>query len=217
MVGPAGHPSLTDMRLLRSILLSLLGPAATACGTNTYVVASWKDPAVQQIAFRKVVAVAPNRDPAIRRAMEDQLVDEISPTAQAVPSYTLFSDADIGNEAAVRQRVRDLGFDGAVVMRVVAVSKEHTWVPGMYSGAYYAYGGWPLYGYGGWPMYDPGYLRTDTVVRVQTSVYSLRDDRIVWASTSKTIDPGNVRKLVDKVARAVGKEMKKQGLIVDGD
>jgi hypothetical protein len=78
-------------------------------------------------------------------------------------------------------------------------------VPGTYAGPYWAFGGWP--------MYDYGYVQTDTVVRVDTNIYSVPDNRLVWASASKTFNPGSARKLVDSVAKAVAKEMKKEGLV----
>jgi hypothetical protein len=71
----------------------------------------------------------------------------------------------------------------------------------------------PYYAYGGWPAYDPGYVRVDTYVRVETNVYSLPDDRLVWASASRTENPGSVRSLVSDTAKAVAKSMRSQGLV----
>jgi hypothetical protein len=90
-------------------------------------------------------------------------------------------------------------------MRVVAVEREATWAPGTWTGTYYAYGGWPAY--------YSGDVQVDTYVRVETNVYSVPDDRLVWASASETTNPSSVRSLVEKTAKAVADEMRKQGLL----
>jgi hypothetical protein len=177
-----------------------------ACA-STSIIATWKDPAANQVHFNRVLVVVPSRDPALRRSAEDELARRIraAEAAQAVPSYTVLSDQEVADREHLKEKVRQLGFDGLVVFRVAAVDKEATWVPGTYWG--------PYYGFGGWPVWDPGYIRTDTVVQVETDVYSTTDDRLIWAARSKTYDPRSMKQLVDEVTKAVSKQMKKQGLI----
>ena len=61
-------------------------------------------------------------------------------------------------------------------------------------------------------MYDPGYLRTDTIVRVETLIYDLRADKLIWAGMSESTNPDSVESLI-KLTSAAAAEMKKQGLI----
>jgi hypothetical protein len=175
----------------------------SACA-STSLVSTWRDPAVSSIHFDKVLVVMPSRDPAQRHSAEDELVRQLAP-GRATPSYTLFRENELGDREGLKQRAHEMGFDGLVVFRIAQVEKEATWVPGSYWGPYYAIGGWPYW--------DPGYVRTDTVVYVETDVYSVGDDRLVWAARSKTYDPRSLRSLVDEVSKSVSKQMKKQGLI----
>jgi hypothetical protein len=191
------------MRPHRFTLLSLVALLASACA-STQLVSTWKEPGTGSVYFRNVIAVAPVKDPAVRRALEDELSKDLINT-HAVPSYTVLSDEELKDPEKLKEKVAALGFDGMVVFRIVSVDKEATWVPGTYAGPYWAFGGWP--------MYDYGYVQTDTVVRVDTNVYSVGDNRLVWASTSKTFNPGSAKKLVDSVAKAVAKEMKREGLV----
>jgi hypothetical protein len=190
-------------RILRLVLFPALLAVAAACA-QTSIVATWKEPGAGPVRFNRVLVMAPSADSALRRTIEDELARRLR-TGQATPSYTIFSDEELKDREAVQARAAQMGFDGVVVFRVVSVDRQATWVPGTYWGPYYAFGGWPVY--------DPGYVRTDTVVRVDTDVYSARDRRLIWASTSKTYDPSSVRKLVDEVTTAVTKQMRKQGLI----
>lgn len=62
-------------------------------------------------------------------------------------------------------------------------------------------------------VHSPGYLQTDTLLSVEALVYSLARDKLLWASTSRTTDPGGIDNLVTEVADATAKEMTKQGLL----
>lgn len=44
-------------------------------------------------------------------------------------------------------------------------------------------------------------------------MYSLDRDKLLWASTSRTINPKDLDSLVNEVAAATAKEMVKQGLL----
>jgi hypothetical protein len=51
------------------------------------------------------------------------------------------------------------------------------------------------------------------VVAVETLIYSLKDDKLLWAGTSRTTNPDTLSDLVTEVADAVAKQAAKQGLI----
>ena len=53
----------------------------------------------------------------------------------------------------------------------------------------------------------------DTLVSVETTVYSLDRDELIWSGTSRTTNPENLADLVKEVADATVKEMVKQGLL----
>ena len=61
--------------------------------------------------------------------------------------------------------------------------------------------------------YQPTRVRTDTIVSVETLVYSLKSDELLWASTSRTTNPRDLAALVREVADATAREMATQGLL----
>jgi hypothetical protein len=66
---------------------------------------------------------------------------------------------------------------------------------------------------GGFVGYDAGYLRNETKVLVETLVYDLRTDKLVWVGLSDTTNPKEIDALIKSLVKAAGAEMKKQGLI----
>jgi hypothetical protein len=193
----------------------LLGLAALAVGcATTQIQSSWTDPSADSIHFDKVVVFALAKDPATRRIAEDELVRG-SPSGRVVASYTFVPDAQLGDVAAVKREVLARGFDGAVVMRPVGTETRQTVVPGAplppFGSPYTNL--WGYYGYG-WPgAYAPDTVRTDRYVEIETLVYSVPADKLLWGARSETMNPASVNELVDDVAKAVREDLRKKGLI----
>jgi len=124
--------------------------------------------------------------------------------------------ADHGNGDYARSRLKEAGVDGVVVMRAVGKDQRVSYQPGGTSfntfGSYYG-GFGSYYGYGWQTTSSTASVRTDTVVAVETLIYSLKDDKLLWAGTSHTTNPDNLSELVTEVADAVAKQAAKQGLI----
>jgi len=181
-----------------ALLAALLGGCAT-----TQVTSAWKDPDFGRTSFGKVLVVFQNADPGLRRVLEDEMARDIP---NSVPAHRIFGDDEIRDVERVKGRVREQGFDSAVVMRVVTVDREVSYsparmyvVPGYYRGFY----GYWRYGWG--TVYDPGYLRTDRIVHIATNVYDVRADKLVWASHSETFNPTSLRSAINEVVKATSK------------
>jgi hypothetical protein len=129
--------------------------------------------------------------------------------------YTIQPEARPNNEQAVRAAVEGAGVAGAVVMRPVGKEKEVVATPVAYGGPMYGgyWGGYYGYGWGSPYAYGGTEIRTDTIVSIETLVYSLRQNKLVWAGQSKTTNPTGVDQLVKETSTAVALELQKQGLI----
>ena len=77
---------------------------------------------------------------------------------------------------------------------------------GPYWGGYYGYGWGGAWG-GGTD------IRTNTIVTVETLVYSLKQNKLIWAGQSTTTNPSLVDSFVRELAEAAAREMKKAGLL----
>ena len=81
---------------------------------------------------------------------------------------------------------------------------------------YYRNDYWGNYHSRGWgAAYDPGYLRTDKIVRVETNIYSLAEDKLIWSGVSETFDPSSTGSMVDQIATAAAAELRSRGLLVE--
>ena len=80
-------------------------------------------------------------------------------------------------------------------------------VPGYY------YSPWSYWGHYYPYAWDMGYMRTQTIVQLETTVYALKGEVLIWSGLSETTNPGSVRKLIQEVSVAVGEDLKKRNVI----
>jgi hypothetical protein len=201
------------MRLRHSVVAAVL--LAGCASSTTQLTNTWKDPAAAGTRFKKVLTVCACKDDGTRRTVEDRLAAAIKGSE---PSYSVLSDEQLGSKERTTAALKEGGFDGVVMLRLVSVDKSQTYVPGQ---AYVVpvgyrsmYGGW---GYGGYAaygaVYDPGYVREDQVVNFDTNIYRVADEKLLWASRSQTDNPKSVNEVIDGIIAETAKEMKKQGVI----
>jgi hypothetical protein len=194
---------------------TLVSTATMACATTSFQ-STWKAPDAKPVVLngQKVVAFVLTRNAATRRSAEDALAREITAGgAQGIASYTLIADAGSTDEAKAKSQVEAAGATGVVVMRPVDTSKEVV-ATSTYMGPSYGpyWGGYYGYGWGG--AWGGGVdIRTNTIVTVETLVYSLPQNKLIWAGQSNTTNPSKVDAFVRELATTARQEMKKAGLL----
>jgi hypothetical protein len=206
------------LRLGRSLAVGAMALGLGACVATTTFTSTWKAPEANAVSpvGKTVAALFITRDEGQRRQAEDILAADLTARgAHGVASYTLVPSAQPKDAEAVKAKLAAAGIQGVVTMRVVGKEQEGTYTPGYSAPA--TYGGFgPYWGYGWGAAYDPGYLQTTTYISIETLIYSLSHDKLLWAGTSRTVNPKDLGKLVQEVAYAVAQEMTKQGFLAPG-
>ena len=201
------------MHLKSSIAIVALSTLPLAACASTGFTSTWRSPQAQplQVQGSKVAALVMTNNEATRRSAEDALARAITAEgAQGVPVYTVTNSQD---EKTVRAALEKEGFAGVVVMRPVGSEQQITATPTVYAGPSYAgfWGGY--YGYGWGAPWGGTEIRTDTLVSVETLVYSFKQNQLVWGGQSTTTNPNKVDNFVREVAAAAAKELRKEKLI----
>ncbi len=184
-----------------------LALAACATGTSTRIVESWKAPGAGPLRFNKVLALAILNNESIRSFAEDELQADLK-GVQSVQGYKVLSVADFGDRERAKEVLRREGFDGVIVLRLAAAKQDVSWTVHEDPLSDNTYGGsfWGSYGM-------PAELNVDTTIRVEINIYSLPEDKLIWAGVSETFNPQHTQQVVAAVVEAAGKALRRQGLI----
>jgi len=194
-------------RIGRFVILA--SALACASGSKTHLTDSWREPSTTQLAFKRTLVVYMSPNAAARHEVEDRLASRIP---NGVPAYRAIPDLSHTDPAQARQQLQGQGFDGVVAMRVVAVEQTGDYVPG--SNWYASKRGFDAFWGPSWVVVeDPGYRVDNRVVTVETRIFSIPENRLVWAGRTQTENPKSVDKLVESTADAVGSQLREQGLI----
>jgi hypothetical protein len=71
---------------------------------------------------------------------------------------------------------------------------------------------WGYYGYGWSAVFVPGSRQQQTTVVVETLVFSLPRNQILWGAVTETANARDLKGFVQELAKESVKEMQKQGL-----
>jgi len=201
------------LRISRAVIWSA-ALCVSACGTTTFT-STWKAPDAQRVdpVGKSIAALVISPDKKQRRDAEVYLTHELTIRGmRGVAAYTLIG-LDHPTVDYARTRFKEAGVEGVVIMRLVA-HDQHTIVdPGGFSGSAYGTFGSYYSSYGMELTYSTGSVQTDSVVTLETLIYSLTQDKLLWAGTSRTSNPEGVQSLIAEVAEGVSSEVAKQGLV----
>jgi hypothetical protein len=144
---------------------------------------TWKDDNYRG-TFRKVVVIGIFKEPDTRKIFEDEFADRLRARGvDATASRKIVSDAELPDKDVVIGKIRKSGADTVLVTRVMDMETVKNYVPGQsyavptyysYYGAYYSY------------SYRPGYTETEGFAYLETNLYNVGDEKLIWSGRSTT-------------------------------
>jgi hypothetical protein len=198
-----------------------------AKSTTTNFSQSYRNPGYEETVFERVLVIAVAGDPTSRQQFEDALASAIAGQGgTAAPSYPLLPQDEQVSEEALYELIRREGVDGVLLTRLLAVEKDKNYTPpkkyNKPKTRYYPGGlGWG-YGYGGYygwygttyaEVHEPGYFDTSTILKLETNLYSVATNDLVWTGQSETIDPESLDAARTSITNAVATKLKSEGFL----
>lgn len=188
---------------IQPALAASLPLLAAACASTPALTDVWRDASVKELSAAKTLVLATSSEESFRRVAEDELVRHLA-SGSGIASYSMLASSDTAEPKKVLERARGLGIDSALVLRVLDVDKVEQHVPGAYTPVFLHFTDGTHNTAYLWPTrFDEGWSYMEKTYRVETSLYSLADDKLVWSGVMQVRDPGSVRELVSEVSEAV--------------
>lgn len=106
----------------RVLVLGFAVTTLVSC-SSTQVTTLWQDPTVEQIRFSKVLSLWIVKDAELRDAAEGELCRHIA-SVECKAAYFAIPDSMITDVEAAKALTLKEGFDGAVVVRVLAAGER---------------------------------------------------------------------------------------------
>ncbi|MCU7834390.1 MAG: hypothetical protein KZQ83_03970 [gamma proteobacterium symbiont of Taylorina sp.] len=201
-------------------VISLIG--ISACSSQTRLYERWNDEQYSGPMLNKVLVIGIFKDDIQRRSFESNFVKAVNAgNKQAVAGYTLISTSEnYDSKEDILAAVEKAGADSVLITSYEGLIEKQRKVParvdyiprmGMYGRYGYGYRGY--YGSRYDAVYRPAYTTTDTIVQLETRVFSVAGEKLVWAGKSKSVNASSGEKIVKELVRLVVDDMRESRLI----
>ncbi len=203
-------------RALGAALAMALLAAAHAAADKPELTSVWKAPEAAGVRFtgKKVAALVITNDQNLRVSGEEQLVGELTKrNVQGVATYRMAPAEELTSAERARPWFERAQIEGIVALRPVLAETEVIHSPSQWVTSSYYSTLWGYYGYGWSGVYVPGGTTRNTTIVIETLVFSVPMNKLLWAGISTTTDPEKQPVFVKQLVDAAVKEMKKQHLV----
>ena len=160
----------------------------------------------------KVAALVITNDDGLRVSGEEALVRELSARGMtAVASYRIAPKEELSRAEKAKPWFERAKVEGIVIVRPVSSDSRpayaaETWVGSSYSTL------WGYYGYGWGTVYVLGPVKRETTVVVETTIYSVPRNQLLWAAVTESRSSRDLQGFVEELAKASVEKMQEQGL-----
>jgi hypothetical protein len=194
---------------LGAVLAAAVLAAAAPKFTSTW---KWMNAGTVSFAGKKVAALVISPDETLRVSGEEALVRELTALGlDTIATYRIVPRPELESADKAKVWYEKAGVEGVVAVRPVSRDKVRSYTQDVWMSP--SYGSlWSYYGYGWGSAYVIGSSRVDTVVVVETLIFSVPLNQLLWAGVSETKNPKQLQQFVKDLVVATGKELQKQGL-----
>ena len=208
--------------------LMLVALLLAACSSTT-MSGSWSDPAFTE-KVKNVYVIGISKDETRRRIFEDTFGRQLS--SKGIKTFSSYRDLPSNQEndrETIIKRMTEEGCDSVIITQLIDTRKETVTSPGRVSG----YSSGPYYGgrrggrYGGgyynnWGSYygrrtdityEPPTSTEFVIATVESVMYDLKTEEMIWSGQLETVIEGNFEKMVQDFVDTVSKDLTAKGII----
>jgi hypothetical protein len=198
--------------------LGVLVLVMMGCGPSTKLVQSWQEPAFNDKPLEKILVLGVFENDLNRRLYEDAVVKALEKENRVgIPGYSLMSKpSEYDEKEEIVDAVGKAGADAVMLATLVGVKKEEKYMPPTVSyqpTMGFNHGMYGYYAVSYDRVVDPGYTVTNTIVKLEITVFSVKTEQMIWAGATRSFNPKSEEKLVKETAELITKDMKKAGFL----
>jgi len=204
------------MNTLIRLTLMLCSLLLTASCANTKLTSTWMDEKKAGSTYNDILIIGIAEKEHNRRLFEETFNKQLGEMGiESEVSYTILPEGTQINRDTVTAAIKGKNIDAVIVTHMIGVEEQTvyrqsmTYMPtqGYYNGLYAYYPEVNAY------VTQPGYYTTHDIVKLETNLYEVKTEDLVWSAHSKTFAPESAKEVIDDLIKLVIKDLKSKGLI----
>lgn len=191
-----------------------------ACN-STNIRSTWVASEANNTPLTKIAVFVLSENKEKTRNVETVIAQRIGPRVH--PGHALLQPGEEGNKDKIKARLHELGFDGAITVRLLELENKESYIPPMVvsqpmpTPAIGYVPGQGFYNYYGLAYQQPVVLPGHTVrymeAVVESIAYSLKLDAPVWSGITETPRPDSAMDAADQIAEVIRDALTREGVI----
>ena len=199
---------LTYVCLIFLIILFTHGCAATP--KITKLTAIWKYDKYSGGYLDRIMVVGKPRIDTNRIQYEKYITKELNKRKiDVIPSYTIIPEMNNLSRESIKQAALETGVTTVLVTKVVGVEEKNVIFRQSVSYEYIA----TPYGMQMTPYISGPRVETFTKVRLETGLFEVESEKLIWAATSAIMNPDSVNEAIKDFSAAIIQQLTKDGYI----
>jgi hypothetical protein len=181
-----------------------------SCGT-TRITDSWKNKDYQG-KVQKVVVIMVAKDSDMRNLFEGRFVAELEARGiQAIQSNKFVTLEQLPDRELVKSKIKSTGADTVIISRLVDSKTIKSYVPGGVHTVPTQYYGWETYY--DIVFIDYGYTGSTQVAYIETNLYDIKTEKLIWSAYSKTERTEGEQQLINRFIDVMIKKLSSDKII----
>ena len=205
------------MKPLHILLASAIIILSASCIPSMKVTADWTNKeALPEKKLSKIFIAAITSNIDAKRTLESDFQKyALTRGLQVIKSGDLFfpnfDEKNAPDKETVLRKIREAGCDG--IFSIALIDNEggnkHKAGDPNYSPMTYSHNAafWDYYDYHHTSLYAPGYYSTNKTYYLESNVYDLRSEKLLWSIQSEAYDPTSIKKFSRQYADMVTKRL----------
>lgn len=194
------------------------------CAPGTQITGSWKNPDARTAAnINTILVTALTGRTTARQAVENDIAAALEERGyKTIKSIDVMPPTFTGNRTPDREellsRISDSGADAILTVALIDKETETRYVPG--SAGYTPFPRFGYYGtfsgyYNTWypTLYDPGYYEKEKVYFIETNLYDVETEALLWSAQSETYDPSSLPNFAKEFSEVVVSRLERDELL----
>ncbi len=205
------------LALHRHVLIALVLSFFLFVGcTKTHVTGSWKKSDYTGQPFTSIMVIGLTEDSTNRLFWENKMADKLR--GSGVKTVVISLSTPINNIKIDKNKLLDYvkkqGIEAVLVTRLIDTKKEEVYrQPSTNPGTGYYRNFHNYFGHAHSQLSSQGYMTTQTVILLETNLYQVKNQELVWSMSSDTVQSNSIQKLMKSVSKKVLTTLKKDQLI----
>ena len=208
---------------IQLILLFIISLIVPACTVTTQITGSWKSKDLDGTQYKNIFIVALTHDVNARKIVENELAAQLREqgidVTTSIELYGPIKREQAGSKDDIIAKMRENSNDAIFTVSLVDTNTETRYVPGddsMYAPTltYNFYGDFgSYYNYYFPELNAPGYYANDRVYFLESNLYDVASEELVWSAQSESYSPGDIENFSAEFAGVTVARLKKDKLI----